>query len=255
MLPLSHPAARPAAASRSSRRGPRALRRACAVAAVALIPVLAGCEAGSNAPVLQWHPPTSGASATIKEATGELAIRNAFILGAPPNATLPAGSSAGLFVALVNTGPRDRLIRVSAPGSATSVPLPAGGVLLARNRSAFLTGPAPELLLTGLTRSLPGGTYVKVLLTFAEGGHGRPRRPGDREGQLVRHVLAGPDGVADARRDSEEQAPGPGQRHRDAFARRHRHRYCARLRPPRKSRCGGLEFSCPARTCSRARGR
>ncbi len=56
---------------------------------------------------------------------GQLAIRNAFILGAPANATLPAGSSAGLFVALVNTGPRDRLIRVSAPGAATSVPLPA----------------------------------------------------------------------------------------------------------------------------------
>lgn len=170
MLPLSHPTARPAAASRSSRRGRRALRRACTVAAVALIPVLAGCEAGGNAPVLQWHPPTSGASATIKEATGELAIRNAFILGALPNASLPAGSPAGLFVGLVNTGARDRLVRVSAPGSATSVTMPAGGVLLERDQSALLTGPAPELLLTGLTRSLPGGTYVKVRLTFARAG-------------------------------------------------------------------------------------
>ncbi len=170
MLPLSGPAARSAAASRSTRPGRRALRRACAVAAVALIPVLAGCEAGSDAPVLHWHPPTNGASATIKEGTGELAIRNAFVLGAAANATLPAGSSAGLFVALVNTGPQDRLIRVSAPGSASSVPLPAGGVLLERHGSAFLTGPAPKLLLTGLTRSLPGGTYIKVRLTFARAG-------------------------------------------------------------------------------------
>ena len=170
MLPLSGLTARSAAASRSARPGPAALRRACAVAAVALIPVLAGCEAGSNAPVLHWHPPTSGASATIKEGTGELAIRNAFVLGAPPNATLPAGSSAGLFVALVNTGARDRLIRVSAPGSATSVTMPAGGVLVERDQSALLTGPAPELLLTGLTRSLTGGTYVKVLLTFLRAG-------------------------------------------------------------------------------------
>jgi copper(I)-binding protein len=170
MLPLSRPPARAAAAARSSRRGPRALRRACAVAAVAILPVLAGCEAGADAPVLHWHPPTSGASATIKEGTGEIAIRNVFVLGAPTGATLPAGSSAGLFVGLVNTGPRDRLIRVSAPGAATSVTMPAGGVLLARDTSALLTGPAPELILTGLTRSLPGGTYIKVLLTFARAG-------------------------------------------------------------------------------------
>ncbi|MDX6333068.1 MAG: periplasmic copper chaperone [Streptosporangiaceae bacterium] len=170
MLPLSRPAVRPTAAPRSSRPGPRAVRRACAVAAVALIPVLAGCEAGSNAPVLQWHPPTSGASATIKEGGGEIAIRNVFVLGAPPSATVPAGSSAGLFVGLVNTGPRDRLVRISAPGTATSVTLPQGGVLLERDHSALLTGPAPEVVLTGLTRSLAGGTYIRVLLTFQKAG-------------------------------------------------------------------------------------
>ena len=171
MLPLSRPAVRPTAATRSSRPGRRALRRACAVAAVALIPVLAGCDAGSNAPVLHWHPPTNGASATIKAGGGEIAIRNAFVLGAPVNAaTLPAGSSAGLFVGLVNTGPRDRLIKVSAPSAATSVTLPTGGVLLERDTSALLSGPEPKLILTGLTHSLPGGTYVKVRLTFLRAG-------------------------------------------------------------------------------------
>ena len=170
MLPLSRPAVRPTAAPRSSRQGPRALRRACAVAAMALIPVLAGCEAGSNAPVLHWHPPTNGAAATIKEGGGEIAIRNAFVLGAPPSTTLPAGSSASMFVGLVNTGPRDRLVRISAPGSATSVALPKGGVVLEQDQSALLTGPAPKLILTGLTRSLAGGTYVKVFLTFQNAG-------------------------------------------------------------------------------------
>ena len=110
------------------------------------------------------------------------------------NATLPAGSSAGLFVGLVNTGPRDRLVRVSAPGAATSVTLPAGGVLLERDTSALLTGPEPKLVLTGLTRSLAGGTYVKVLLTFQSAGTVTPGRPGARPVELVRHVLAGPDG-------------------------------------------------------------
>ena len=170
MLPLSRPAARRAAASREARPGLKVLRRACAVAAVALIPVLAGCEAGSDAPVLHWHPPTNGASATIHVGRGEIAIRNAFILGGVPNVTLPAGSSASMFVGMVNTGPRDRLIRVSAPGTATSVTLPTGGVLLERDTSALLTGPAPELVLTGLRRSLTSGTYVPVLLTFKNAG-------------------------------------------------------------------------------------
>ena len=170
MLPLSRPAARPAAASRSARPGLKVLRRACAVAAVALIPVLAGCEAGGDAPVLHWHPPTNGASATIHVGVGEIAIRNAFVLGGPGNATLPAGSSASMFVGLVNTGPRDRLVRVSAPGTATSVTLPTGGVLLERDTSALLTGPAPQLVLTGLRRSLTSGTYVPVLLTFKNAG-------------------------------------------------------------------------------------
>lgn len=170
MLPLSRPAARPAAASRSARPGLKVLRRACAVAAVALIPVLAGCQAGGDAPVLHWHPPTNGASATITVGGGEIAIRNAFILGGLPNVTLPAGSSASMFVGLVNTGPRDRLVRISAPGTATSVTLPTGGVLLERDTSALLTGPAPELVLSGLTRSLVSGSYVRVLMTFQKAG-------------------------------------------------------------------------------------
>jgi copper(I)-binding protein len=177
MLPLSRPVARPTVASRSARPSLKVLRRACAVAAVVLIPVLAGCEAGGDAPVLHWHPPTNGASATIPAGGGEIAIRNAFVLGGPLTATLPAGSSASMFVGLVNTGPRDRLVRVSAPGTATSVTLPTGGVLLEQGHSALLTGPAPELVLSGLRRSLTSGTYVPVLLTFKNAGTVRPDLP------------------------------------------------------------------------------
>ena len=194
MLPLSRPAGRSAVTSRSPRPGLKALRRACAVAAVALIPVLAGCEAGGDAPVLHWHPPTSGASATIKAGGGEIAIRNAFILGAAPNVTLPAGSSASMFVGLVNTGPRDRLVSVSAPGTATSVTLPTGGVLLERDTSALLTGPAAR---AGPQRPdpQPAGRHLRPgAAHLPEGGHSEPDRPGDRAGELVRHVLAGPDG-------------------------------------------------------------
>jgi copper(I)-binding protein len=164
---VSRRATAPGGARRSS-----VLRRICAVAAAAVLPVLAGCEAGSNAPVLQWHPPTAGASKNIVPlgANGFLAIRNVFVLGAPPASSLPAGSSAGLFLALVNSGPHDRLLRVSAPGTATSVTVPPGGVNLPRDVSALLTGPAPEIVLNGLTHSLPGGTNIQILLTFKNAG-------------------------------------------------------------------------------------
>jgi copper(I)-binding protein len=148
------------------------LKRVCAIAAAAVIPALAGCEAGNNAPVLHWHPPTVGTNKTvaIAGAHGYLAIRNAFLLGAPPTTTLPAGSSTGMFLALVNTGPRDRLVSVSAPGTATSVTLPAGGVSLPRDQTALLTGPVPQVILNGITRSLGGGTYVRLVLTFRNAG-------------------------------------------------------------------------------------
>jgi copper(I)-binding protein len=165
-------AQRSAAAPRPimSRNG---LRRVCAITAAALIPAMAGCEAGSNAPVLQWHPPTAGASASVSTsgAPGSIAILNVFVLGAPPSSTLPAGGSAGVFLALVNTGPKDRLVSISAPGTATSVRLPKGGVTVPEDQSALLTGPAPTVILDGLTHSLPGGTDVRMVLTFQNAGN------------------------------------------------------------------------------------
>ncbi len=149
-----------------------AARRACAIVAAAAIPLLAGCEAGLNAPVLHWHPPTAGASKAIPAASGSgfIAIRNVFVLGAPLNAALPAGGSASVFLAIVNTGAKDRLVAVSAPGTATSVTLPAGGVTLERSRTELLTGPEPEVVLTGLTHTLVNGRNIRLVLTFQNAG-------------------------------------------------------------------------------------
>ncbi len=156
-------------------RGPSftvAARRACAIVAAVAIPLLAGCEAGLNAPVLHWHPPVPGASKAIPSATGSgfIGIRNVFVLGAPLNASLPAGSSAGVFLAIANTGAKDRLVSASAPGTATSVTLPAGGVTVERSRTALLTGPAPEVVLTGLTHTLPSGGNIRLVLRFQNAG-------------------------------------------------------------------------------------
>jgi copper(I)-binding protein len=149
-----------------------AARRACAIVAAAAIPLLAGCEAGLNSPVLSWHPPTAGAGKAIPSATGRgfIAIRNVFVLGAPLNASLPAGGSASVFLAIVNTGAKDRLVSMSAPGTATSVTLPAGGVTLERSRTVLLTGPEPQVELTGLTHTLVSGRNIRLVLRFQNAG-------------------------------------------------------------------------------------
>jgi copper(I)-binding protein len=145
---------------RSSRRPGG--RRLLVLAVAALIPVLAGCEAGNNAPTQQWHQPTDGAG-TVHD---NIAIRNVFVLGAPIGSTIKAGSSAGVFLALINDGSADKLVRITAPGTATSVTLPGGSVSLASQQAVLLTGPAPKVVLEGLTRPLTGGSSVRLVLTF-----------------------------------------------------------------------------------------
>lgn len=141
-------------------------RRLLIVAAAALVPAVAGCEAGSNAPTLHWHYPTDGAGTVVQG----ISIRNVFVLGAPPPAALPAGQSAGLYLGLVNTGSPDRLLSIQAPGSASSVTIPGGGIGLASSKVVLLTGPQPAAVLNGLTRPLSGGTVLTVILNFQKAG-------------------------------------------------------------------------------------
>ncbi len=141
-------------------------RRLFVTAIAALIPALAGCEAGTNAPTQQWHAPTNGA-ATVAHG---IDIRDVFVLGAPVNSSLAAGQSAGLFLALYNNGSPDRLLSISAPGTATSVRLPGGTVSLARGEEILLSGPEPKVILTGLTRELPGGSFISVVMNFQNAG-------------------------------------------------------------------------------------
>ncbi len=141
-------------------------RRLVLVAAAVLIPVLAGCEAGNNAPTLQFHYPTDAAGIAI----GNLAVRNAFVLGAPLGSSLNPGQSASLFLALVNNGSPDKLLSISAPGSATSVILPSSSIPVVLGRPVFLTGPRPQLVLTGLTRTITSGSNIRLILTFQQAG-------------------------------------------------------------------------------------
>jgi hypothetical protein len=150
-----------------SKRGLLSLRDLVVVAAVGLIPAIAGCEAGNNAPTQQWHQPTPGASAIVDNT---LRINNMFVLGPTPGFVLPRGASAGLFFALANDGAPDRLLSIKAPGEAASVLVPAGGISLGRQQSLFLTGPSPRVVLEHLTRTLNGGQWIRLNLLFQNAG-------------------------------------------------------------------------------------
>jgi copper(I)-binding protein len=141
-------------------------RRILIAAAAALIPLIAGCEAGSDAPTLHWHQPTDGTGKTV----GHITISNAFVLGAPIGAVIPRGQNAGLFLGLANIGSPDRLVSISAPGVASSVLLPAGRVALPTQSTMLLTGPRPRIILEDLLRPLSGGSVITIQLNFAKAG-------------------------------------------------------------------------------------
>ena len=115
-------------------------RRLLAGAIALLVPALAGCEAGLNAPTLEFHAATSG----ISVIDNGINIDNAFVLGPGLNSTLPVGGSAGVFVALLSQT-SDTLESVSAPGTATSATITGGPVDLAPQALVNLDGPAPQV--------------------------------------------------------------------------------------------------------------
>ena len=140
-------------------------RRLLLGAIAVLLPALAGCEAGLNAPTLEFHPASAGVS-TIQ---GGITIDNVFVLGAPIGSALPPGGRAGVFLALeAQNG--DRLVSVSAPGTASSVKLAGGSINLPAQTLVDLSGPVPKMVLTGLANPLSGGQTVQLTLTFAQAG-------------------------------------------------------------------------------------
>jgi copper(I)-binding protein len=140
-------------------------RRMLVGALVVLAPALAGCEAGFNAPTLEYHPAAFGAYAT----KNGVSIANAFVLGPSPSGPEVAGGRAGLFLA-ITAQDGDKLVSASAPGAATAVQILGGSVRLPAATPVTLTGPVPRVVLTGLASPLEAGGLVTLNLTFAEAG-------------------------------------------------------------------------------------
>ena len=98
-----------------------------------------------------------------------ISIDNVFVLGAPLGSAMPPGGQAGVFLA-IQAQNGDRLVSVSAPGTASSVKLAGGPVDLPAQTLVDLSGPVPEVVLTGLASPLSGGETVQLTLIFAVAG-------------------------------------------------------------------------------------
>jgi copper(I)-binding protein len=133
-----------------------------------LIPAIAGCEAGADAPTLEFHSASSGAQTVFNG----IRITNAFVLAGKAGVTLPSGSSASLFVSLYNGGDNsDTLLSAKATGSAASISLSDGAVPLPANSAPVnLTGPQPMVVLENLSKPLTGGTSIPVTFDFQHAG-------------------------------------------------------------------------------------
>jgi copper(I)-binding protein len=150
-----------------SSHGSKLLRRLMIGGVALVVPILAGCEAGNDSPVLEYHPAAAGAYGS----TGAVTVSNAFILGGPDSAPLPKGSSAGMFLSVYNGGnSAEKLISVDATSVAKSVQLAGGSIAIPSESSADLSGPKPKIVLRNLTTALTGGQTVTVLLTFSNAG-------------------------------------------------------------------------------------
>ena len=140
-------------------------RRLLLGAVAVLVPLLAGCEAGQNAPTLEFHPANNGANIMHNGIT----IANAFVLGPAPGQELLPGHQASVFFS-VEAEHGDRLVSVTAPGSAVAVRLAGDSVNLPAQTLVDLSGPRPRAVLTGLTTTLTGGETIQLIFTFAIAG-------------------------------------------------------------------------------------
>lgn len=160
--------------SRSRRPSGPIGRLAVVVAAACLTAGLTACEAGNHAATLsQYHPSNDGANIVAHG----IKINDGFVLGAPIGLTVAAGQNAGAFLSLYNMGRADRLVSAAAPGTAASVQLPPGGILLPRTEAVYLTGPVPKIVLTHLTHPLPSGGTIPLVLHFVNAGNLRLTLP------------------------------------------------------------------------------
>jgi hypothetical protein len=138
--------------------------RVFAVAALlAVAPALAACGAGFDANLSQPFTPTEAAEASKNGVT----VAQAFILGPESGQTLPANSSAPLYLTMVNDNATGDQLTKILPGGAdpveTNISLPPRVLVKSAN-------PTPQIVVKNIKNPLRGGESMKVTLQFQNAG-------------------------------------------------------------------------------------
>jgi copper(I)-binding protein len=162
-------------------RNSRRMAVLAAAGAVAVVPMLSGCGAGSTPQSAMPTQLTEGVNVSVPQgsATPQVLIRNLFVLGPGPGASLAAGGAAPLYGTFINQVQErpDKLVGVSSPAFQQAA-VAGGGLDLpaatdAGGRAVSLAGtPAqpPPVALRGLTGPLRGGEHIQLTLQFQNAG-------------------------------------------------------------------------------------
>jgi hypothetical protein len=172
-----------------------------------LVPALAGCEAGLQRAHAEFHPASNGVSVV-----DGINIDNAFVLGPALNSTLPAGGQAGVFVA---GGAEQRPARVGHRAGRRELGADHRRAdHLNPDNLVDLSGPAPQIVLTGLTNSLSGGETIQLVLTLRHRGRGHADVPVEPRAYDLRDLLTAAGGRRTPSSVAGGQAQEEGQRGR-----------------------------------------
>ena len=186
-----------------------------------LIPAIAGCEAGDDAPTLQFHAASSGAQTVVNG----IRITNMFVLGAPSGSTLPA-RLVGQPVPVALQRRRQLATRWRAsrrPARPRASPCPAGTVAAPGERRAR----QPDRAAADGRAQQPGHAaarrvgYIPVTLQFQHAGPVTLQVP--VEPQSYYWATYSPPASAPASRATPAATPGTtvaADRDRDRRARR-----------------------------------
>ncbi len=144
---------------------PTRSRLAAPAAGLAAALLLVGCGVGQKS---QTYQEKAVADAT-NDAVGSIAVRNLAIKAPQDGILLRQGTDAPVIITLVNNGGDDDTLTAVTSPAAASVEIvgPRPTIEVPRLRSADA---AYSLLLRGLTRDLPTGSYVEMTLTFTRNG-------------------------------------------------------------------------------------
>ena len=137
-------------------------RRMLFGALAVLVPALAGCEAGLQ----RAHTRVpSGRLRRLRDRRRHLDRQRV-----RARVVDRGGGTAGRVFFSVTSQDGDWLVSISAPGTAPLVRIAGGAVNLPAQMPVYLTGPVPQVVLTGLSSPLAAGSVITMTFNFARVG-------------------------------------------------------------------------------------